>query len=88
MTPIKPQYLYELDSIGEYGAMEVSSFEYESALKEKMFETEGLQSPFDYFYFDVPQIFQDSKFGLEFILALLEHYNINEDIEIFSHESI
>ena len=53
-----------------------------------MFETEGIKEPFDYVYFDVPQIFQDSKFGLEFILALLEHYNINEDIEIFSHESI
>ena len=42
MPPIKPDYLYELDSIGEYGAMEVSSFEYEESLKEKMFETDGL----------------------------------------------
>ena len=42
MPPIKPDYLYELDSIGEYGAMEVPSFEYEESLKEKMFETDGL----------------------------------------------
>ena len=37
--------------------MEVSSFEYEGALEEKLFETEGLKEAFDYYYFDVPQIF-------------------------------
>ena len=42
MPPIKSEYLSENDNFGEYGAMEVSSFEYEDSLKEKMFEPEGL----------------------------------------------
>ena len=83
MKPIKAKYMRETEAIGEYGAMEVNSFECEDELKE-MFESDGLMQPMQYQYFDVPQIFAQTNLGCSFISALCAQ----KDVQIFSHESI
>ena len=83
MNPIKPEYLQETEAIGEYGAMEVNSFECENELR-SMFEKGGLMQPMQYQYFDVPQIFSPTNHGYAFIGALC----YQKDVHIFSHPSI
>ena len=49
-----------------------------------MFETKGTVQPMEYVYFDMPQIFDSSRAGIDLMFAL-EQY---DDIKIFAHPSI
>ena len=67
---IKSSEVMDSNSIGRYGAIDTTIWAPEKEIQQKLFKTEGPRYPMKLEYLDIPDVFNNSAIGFEFIEAL------------------